>query len=58
MKKQLVISLFVLSLIAAGSILASQRKLVADGNPPPPPGPWLMADGNPPPPPIPPLPWA
>jgi hypothetical protein len=57
MKRQLVLGLFVLGLVAAGSILASQRRLVGDGNPPPPPSPWLVADGNPPPPPKPPLPW-
>ncbi len=58
MKRLLVVTALAVGLLAvAGATLVDRHKMVADGNPPPPPGPWLIADGNPPPPPKPPLPW-
>jgi hypothetical protein len=52
MKRSLVVTLLVVGLSAvAGSMLVNRQVMNADGNPPPPPGPWMNADGNPPPPP-------
>jgi len=53
----LVSSLFAVGSIAVGVAVGRVNpRMTADGQPPPPPVPWLTADGQPPPPPKPPLP--